>query len=530
MRRTKALVTAALGLCLLFPTAAKPQEAAGGNPSLFITTASAVLAAEPAPAATTGEASPLALRAISEPHGLAPRIVNGLPTSGYPEVGMLLGPGLCTGTLIGCRTFLTAAHCVAEAPDPGSWLVFFQHGVPHAVADIAIHPGYKDDASGHDLAVLRLSEPVVGISPAPINTASRPSFGTPGSIVGFGRIGGAADGSGIKRVGEMRTGPCPAHASGGTHLCWEFSDPGPPGSDSGTCRGDSGGPLFITPGGVRVLAGVTSTGNASCLPPNRPADADVYVDRSWIESVAGGDLGSGACGALPSAGSPGAPVAARAGILGPGNLEDDYSFQVPADTELLVVTLNGELESASDLNDFDLSVGRGASPSSGSTQCSSETLLALEVCTIPSPEPGTWWLRALRFEGAGEYQATITTFLAGGSGGSCQADDTTLCLFGGRFAVRVFFRRPGTPGEGFATVGRREDQWGTFFFFGSGGIPHALVTMGPRPNGMLAVQIPPLQAAEVEVTIQDFRSGTTRTYRKPQGNLEAIIDAGAFPQ
>ena len=51
--------------------------------------------------------------------GTPGRIVNGTLTSLYPSVGALLSPGdphfatlLCSGTLIGCHTFLTAAHCV----------------------------------------------------------------------------------------------------------------------------------------------------------------------------------------------------------------------------------------------------------------------------------------------------------------------------------------------------------------------------------------------------------------------------------
>ncbi len=52
----------------------------------------------------------------------APRIVNGTLTSLYPSVGALLSPGdphfatlLCSGTLIGCHTFLTAAHCMSSS-------------------------------------------------------------------------------------------------------------------------------------------------------------------------------------------------------------------------------------------------------------------------------------------------------------------------------------------------------------------------------------------------------------------------------
>jgi len=52
----------------------------------------------------------------------SPRIVNGLDTQGFPTTGALLhhidapitsvnAASWCSGTLIGCHTLLTAAHC-----------------------------------------------------------------------------------------------------------------------------------------------------------------------------------------------------------------------------------------------------------------------------------------------------------------------------------------------------------------------------------------------------------------------------------
>ena len=56
--------------------------------------------------------------------GLEPRIVNGVSAVGeYPEVGLLVRTdvgSICTGTLIGCETFLTAAHCIAESFNPAA--------------------------------------------------------------------------------------------------------------------------------------------------------------------------------------------------------------------------------------------------------------------------------------------------------------------------------------------------------------------------------------------------------------------------
>jgi hypothetical protein len=112
---------------------------------------------------------------------------------------------------------------------------------------------------------------------------------------------------------------------------------------------------------------------------------------------------------------------------------------------------------------------------------------------------------------------------------SCIPTATALCLLDGRFTVSVVFTRPGEAPET-ATVDRREGQWGTFQFFANSQIPNAMVTMGPRPNGFYAVQVPPLQAAELAVTIFDHRDETFQVYRKGQGVLEAILDPAAFLQ
>jgi hypothetical protein len=109
---------------------------------------------------------------------------------------------LCSGTLIGCQTFLTAAHCICTIPgvtaldgaqcnaspaqlDPTRFLVFFQHAGSFRVAGVAVHPGYIPDTAS-DLALLRLASPVEGIAPTAINTVAKPAFGTMATIAGFG--------------------------------------------------------------------------------------------------------------------------------------------------------------------------------------------------------------------------------------------------------------------------------------------------------------------------------------------------------
>ncbi len=221
-----------------------------------------------------------------------PRIVNGTLTAEDPSTGALLSPGnpasgglLCSGTLIGCETFLTAAHCVCDtiglgcqgvnAPDPSDYVVFLQHAGFFSVASISVHPDF--DFPVADVAVLKLATPVTGVAPAPINVARDPAAGTTGTIVGFGRTAGAFD-YGIKRRGVVELAPCTDGISGTTSVCWDFLDPiGLPGEDSNTCNGDSGGPLFVDYGCGSTVAGITSGGtSATCDATDHSYDANVY--------------------------------------------------------------------------------------------------------------------------------------------------------------------------------------------------------------------------------------------------------------
>ncbi|HEX6200807.1 MAG TPA: hypothetical protein VF150_11115, partial [Thermoanaerobaculia bacterium] len=64
-----------------------------------------------------GVGAAAAARAEEAPGVLAERIINGELAWGSPAVGFFVNPrtggiSSCSGTLVGCRTFVTAAHCV----------------------------------------------------------------------------------------------------------------------------------------------------------------------------------------------------------------------------------------------------------------------------------------------------------------------------------------------------------------------------------------------------------------------------------
>lgn len=255
--------------------------------------------------------------------GGTPRIVNGLETQTHPTVGALLwkpAPGvyyeICSGTLVGCSTFLTAAHCVCDGstfgqcgtPDPSEFAVFLQNVGIVDVASIAPNPAFAFSSRG-DVSVVRLASPTTGVRPTRVNTTRRPPHGTLAEIVGFGITRGNGGDAGILRRGQVLTGPC-SGVDPSQHVCWDFFSPlAAPGSDSNTCNGDSGGPMFADLGDGEVVVGVTSGGEAtSCLPNDSSFDADVYVNHPFIESIAGADLAATSCGAVPQVGDAGTTV------------------------------------------------------------------------------------------------------------------------------------------------------------------------------------------------------------------------------
>jgi hypothetical protein len=418
-----------------------------------------------------------------------PSIVNGVPTAGWPAVGLFdADPLLCTGTLIGCRTVLTAAHCICEDPltgerldgeacrkrpdllDPAGKSLFFPTLGRVPVAGIEVHPDYRFLVRS-DLALVTLERPVVGIAPARVNTLERPFSGTPGTIVGFGSQGGEDRRTGIELEGRVRTAPCQV-VPGSTHLCWTFDVPvGEPGADSNTCLGDSGGPLFVDLGSGLVLAGVTSGGfSADCMPPDIAFDADVYLDRGWIARRAKEGLDVEACGTVPQAGSPGAPSSSTVASL--EGAEAVQAIEVEEGVYELSVGLStlGWPEV-----DYDLLVRRAGA---GEAACESRGRGGVEFCRVTAPSPGSWEAVVRRSGEAPDslFQVTTTRASMPIDRSPCVADGTTLCLDDqpgdGRFEVRATYGTVlggGSSGEARAVDVRDEGitSGGVLWFFTS---------------------------------------------------------------
>jgi hypothetical protein len=368
-----------------------------------------------------------------------PRIVNGVPAFGFPAVGALLrgtvqgapdtASAWCSGTLIGCTTFLTAAHCVAGRT-PGEFWAFVPNAGIFAVTSIAVHPSF--DFPAGDVAVLTLAVPVNGVAPTPINTTGAPPFGSPGTIVGFGRSGGSVFDYGLKRAGSVITTACssiPSPGSDTTSVCWNFEAPiGPPGSNANTCNADSGGPLLVDFGAGNVVAGTTSGGTSvNCLPTDSSYDANVYTYRSFVETEGGADLANTTCGTLPQVGSAGATVLTSSADLSAGSPAGTFAFEVPTGATLVRVAMNAIDDG---LSDFDLYVKAGSPPTTLVNDCKDDGTNQFAFCELNAPTPGPWHVLVNRVRGAGTYQLTVTIFATDCAGPTAEGqpcNDGNVC-------------------------------------------------------------------------------------------------------
>jgi hypothetical protein len=209
---------------------------------------------------------------------VAAAITDGNLDNGHPAVGLLQAGTsgkvlLCTGTLIGPRTVITAAHCIRT----GEVHTITLQGTAYQAASALQHPAWNPEDSSHpnDLAIIKLSQ-APAITPVPIAKRA-PWVGEKITLVGFG-----ATAQGLEDLGTKRW------AINYVEVVQEkrFSLYGTGNGTGSTCKGDSGGPALLAVDGKEPLIGVSSAGLPDCGTLAWETRVDAYWD--WIVGTAGG--------------------------------------------------------------------------------------------------------------------------------------------------------------------------------------------------------------------------------------------------
>jgi uncharacterized protein (TIGR03382 family) len=183
---------------------------------------------------------------------------------------------LCSATLIGSRTLITAAHCVAQArwvraSNAPQWTL--EQAAWHPVQEVWLHPQYDvAHPTDHDLGFALLTDPS-SATPREWNRKGLQGLdGAPLRAVGYGTSLDQGEDSGIRRSVDLTL-----RDIGGD--IYRLGDK----SGRGICHGDSGGPSFhVFPDGVERLVGVHSfTATERCVD-----GGDVRVD-TYAPLIAG---------------------------------------------------------------------------------------------------------------------------------------------------------------------------------------------------------------------------------------------------
>ena len=325
------------------------------------------------------------------------------------SAGMLLiaSPGgkfmpWCTVSMIQADKVITAFHCVTSTHVGDSLKVFFPYEGLRAVDLSSIKPFCKESPESgkpnepfgcsmqtDDLVIFGITVPYSLLQPSIIGQASSISFGSKGTIEGFGLHNVNSFKYGIKHEGEIVMGSCEVNNDGDTAtsavqgrvLCFRFSPSDP--SETGIGPFDSGGPMFSIheETGEHTIIGV-ARGSQPIYGTNGEERMANYVNltdsfyQNWLaEAAAPGN-------SVPTDFSIKMLAEDEVQILKPES-SVDYTFDIGESCSRLILTLNHDPGPSMLLNNLDIQLP-------GNLESSCERHASVEVCTVENPPAGTY--------------------------------------------------------------------------------------------------------------------------------------------
>jgi hypothetical protein len=210
----------------------------------------------------------------------------------------------CSGTLIAPTVFLTASHCTAFAeeslgiPADEVWVTFdpvFDQDSELVPGTAHTHPEFGFSGPGgvsdpHDIAVIVLDSPVVGIEPAQLPEqgllddlkAAHALDDQIFTAVGYGAVRETRKG-GPGAILENNERRFALQSALSLQKAWLTLSMNEATGDAGTCYGDSGGPHFLGGETSNLIVSTTITGDAVCKATDRTYRIDTASARDFLD-------------------------------------------------------------------------------------------------------------------------------------------------------------------------------------------------------------------------------------------------------